>query len=350
MSTTYDKVRKESGYTTLAEKVLAERSLAKLVSGAIGDGDISEGKALKVYVHGLSTVADYVPGTGVSLTADNSDYVTVNNQKDKAVNEILDGLSLEQAYNDADYVSGRLEAAMEAIAEEMDIDYFKILQADGKEGATTLITSANVKAQILILKLALDKAKAPNNNRYLIVSPEVENAILGASGIILNTPTGDNILYEGYLGNFLGFKVLRTTRLPLNSTGAVQMVAMQARGAVFADGWKKEPALYELNDSTHVGDSKVAARFAYNPGVIRDDLIQFSQLETVKITVDYDSGEKPNDEFYTIKGELVSQPADPVKEGYTFDGWEISSTPVNWGTWKPVSNTTIKATWDAIGD
>lgn len=279
----YDNVRKATGYTKLAERVLTEQSLARLIAGAIGRGDVAKGEQLEVFVHGLSTVQNYTPGTGVSLTADNSDYVTVANLKDKAVNEVLDGLSVEQAYNKPDYVSARLEAAVEAIADDMDKDLFKIIVQDIAGGAgfaeTKTITSNNVKEYILKLKLKLDKAKAPSDGRFLIVSPEVENAILGAADIVLSTPTGDSILYDGYLGNFLGFKVLRTTRFPTkygagNTGVAVQMIAMQSRGLVYADGWKVEPALHNLNDSDHVGDSKIAARYAANPGVIRADLIQ----------------------------------------------------------------------------
>lgn len=269
----FTNVRKGQGFTQLSERVLKERGIAKLVAGAIGEGDVGKGEVLKVYVHGLSTVADYTPGVGVVLTGDNSDYVTINNLKDKAVNEVLDGLTVEQAYDNPDYIAARLEAAVEAIAQEMDADLLGKLNTDGVNATNVAITDITAFAEILKLKLGLDKAKAPADNRYLIVTPETENAILAAPNLVLATPTGDTILYDGYIGNLFGFKVLRSTLLPAK----VQMIAVQERGIAFADGWKVEPTLFDLNDSDHVGDSKIGGRVAYNPGVVRKDLVQVSK-------------------------------------------------------------------------
>lgn len=266
-------VRKGTGFTELAEHVLNRRSLARLVSGAIGEGDVAKGEILKVYVHELATIADYVPGTGVSLTGDNSNYVNINNLKDKAVNEVLDGLTVEMAYNKPDYVGARLEAAVEALAREQDKDLFAKVATDGKQATTVAFTSANAKAEIIKLKLALDKADAPNENRFLVVTPEAENAILAASDIILHTPTGDTILYDGYLGNIFGFKVVRSNNLPAK----VQMIGLQTRGIAHADGFKVEPTLFDLNGANHVGDSKIGGRMAYNSGIVRQDLVQVSK-------------------------------------------------------------------------
>lgn len=343
-------VRKATGYTEVAERVLSERSLAKFVSGAIGEGDIEKGEQLKVYVHELATVANYIPGTGVNLTGDNSDYVTVNNQEDIAVNEVLDGLTLKQAYNEPDYVAGRLEAAAEAIGERIDVDFFKLLQKDGTEAKTTEVTSSTVYKDILALKLNLDKAGAPANGRFLIVNPEAENALLGAANVVLNTKRGERILYDGFIGNFLGFNVFRTTRLPYDKDGYTQMVAMQARGTIFADGWKVEPALFELNDSTHVGDSKIGGRYAYNPGVIRDDLVQHITMETIKITLDLKGGKLNGEDSIEVihaKGTLFPEPNIlPIKTGKVFEGWIIKSgSEPTWASYKPTANVTLEAQW-----
>lgn len=267
------KVRKSTGFTELAEHVLKQRAVAKLVAGAIGEGDVARGEVLKIFVHELPTIVDYVPGTGISLTGDGSAYVNVNNQKDKAINEVLDGLTAEMAYDKPGYIGERLEAASEAIAQEMDKDLFNILSTDGTAATAVAFTSAVAFAEILKIKLALDKAGAPNEDRFLIVTPEVENAILSAPNLVLSTPTGDSILYAGYIGNIFGFKVLRTNLLP----NKVQLIGVQSRGIAFADGWKVEPTLFDLNDTAHVGDSKIGGRIVYNPGVVRPTLVQYSK-------------------------------------------------------------------------
>lgn len=346
----YDNVRKGLGYTELAERVLQETSLAKFVSGAIGEGQVAQGEQLKVYVHELATIQNYVPGTGVDLKADGSDYVTVNNLQDVAVNEVLDGLTVKMAYNEPDYVAARLEAAAEAIGERVDRDFFEKILVVGSKKVTAEIKAANVMTHILALKLNLDKAGAPANGRFLIVNPEVENALLGATNVVLNTARGERVLYNGFIGNFLGFQVFRSTRLPITSAGYTQMIAMQARGAIFADGWKVEPTLFELNDSKHVGDSKISGRYAYNPGLIRSDLVVHATMDAVKITIDLDGGKHEGSTdsivYYQGKGLATVKPEFiPTKDNKVFSKWQTGGSDITWGSLKPTADTTIKAVW-----
>ena len=268
-------IRMIEDYAEISEKVLAETSIIRTVSHKDIQGDISKGEQLKVYVHELPTIGDYVPGTGISQTADGSAYVTLNNLKDKAVNEPYDGLSVDKVYNRPDYVVNRLEGAVRVFGEQVDTDGFDKMVTDGTEVYAAAITKTSVSTiyeRILALKEALDNAKAPRTNRSLILTPEMENFLLDQDAkVILQEPGSKAQQVEGAVGRLLGFDIFSTTLLPTGTN----MIALQERGFAHTDDWTVAPFLTSLDQSEdRVGDSALKGRMAYNSGAIRPTLIQ----------------------------------------------------------------------------
>lgn len=264
--------RKITGYSDVSEQVLYEQSIIQNVSNLDVMGTPGT-TAVSVYVNALASVATYVPGTGVSKTNDSSAYVALSNLKEIAVNELLDGYTVDTA--PADLVASRFEGAVGGLAESVDTTCLAAVVSGGTEvvadtGATP--TADNIYAKIVALKQALDLAKAPRMGRSLIVDPERENLLLQEdSKIILNTDRGDRIVTDGFIGRVLGFDVYSTTLVP----SATNMIAMQKRGFAFKYNWKIEPRLQSLDGSGQfIGDSAIQARFAYNYGAVRATLIQ----------------------------------------------------------------------------
>jgi len=267
--------RKVTGYSDISEQVLAEQSIIQAVSrkdiiGTPGTTTVS------VYVNKAATIADYVPGTGVALSADDSAYVVVSNLKEKGINEILDGFTVETAPMDMQI--SRIAAAMGAAAEQVDTDGFAKMVADGTKlvlAAGAKPTVSTIYTDILNLKAALDTAKAPQDNRYLILTPEMQNLLLQkASGVVLDTANGDAIVTNGFTGKVLGFNVFVTTLMPAGTN----IIALQDRAFVFGMAWKKDIALVSLDGSSQFyGDSAIKGRWAYVTGAVRPTLIQINQ-------------------------------------------------------------------------
>jgi hypothetical protein len=326
--------RKLVGYENVTEKVLAQASIAEAVANTDLEG-IPGYETVKMYVNDLATIAAYVPGTGVSITNDGSSYVDIDNKKEKGLNEILDGYTVMTAPDDL--IAGRLDAGLRAFGEQVDTDLFALLATDGVEANGTFgttdvtitnfvvgtrykVTAANtagdataigcaaatavvgetfvaltdgtgltalkgvavikptastIYSDILDLKLALDKAKAPKTNRSLLVTSEMENLLLDTdSKVVLNTMRGDQIQTEGYVGRLLGFDIYSNEQLPTGTN----MIALQRRGAAFKFGWKREPMLQSLDGSgQYIGDTAVQGRLAYVYGVVRPTLVQLNQ-------------------------------------------------------------------------
>jgi hypothetical protein len=264
--------RKVIGYENITEKVLAQASITEAIAFTDLEG-VPGYETVKMYVNELATVANYVPGTGVALSSDGSNYVDINTKKEKGINEILDGYTVVTA--PSDLIAGRLDAAIRAFGEQVDTDFLVQLATDGTQavlaaGAKPVV--ATIYDDILGLKLALDTAKAPKTNRSLIVTAEMENLLLSVdSKVILNTSRGDSIQTEGYVGRLLGFDIYSNEQLPAGTN----MIAMQQRGGAFKFGWKREPLLQSLDGSgTFIGDSAVQGRLAYVYGVVRPTLVQ----------------------------------------------------------------------------
>jgi hypothetical protein len=264
--------RQVIGFSQISEQVLGQTSVIRTVANTEVEGAVGF-ETVKVYVNDLATIANYVPGTGVSITNDGSSYVDINTKKEKAINELLDGYTVETA--PADLVASRLEAALVKMGEQMDEDAFTTMVADGTEAVADTgdkPTSATIYTDILDLKLALDNAKAPRTGRFLIVTPEIENLLLDTdSKIVLNTERGDRIITEGFVGRLLGFEVYSTVLLPAGTN----MIAGQRRGFAFKEGWKIPPRRQNLDGSgTYIGDSAVQGRIAYVYGAVRPTLLQ----------------------------------------------------------------------------
>ena len=266
--------RKLTGYAEISEQVLAETSIIRQVSN--GDGVLSEtGTQAKVYVNEIGTVEDYVPGTGITPNVDGSAYVTVSNFKERGVNEILDGYTVESA--PADYVVSRFTANLAAAGEDDDTIGFLKMVADGTEAVAAVAAKpvvGTIYADILVLKLALDEAKAPQMGRSLILTPEMHNLMLQVdSKVILNTVRGDSIQASGWVGSLLGFQIYVTTLLPTGTN----IVALQARAFFFKELWVKGVSIVSLDGSAnYYGDSAIKGRFNNVSGAIRPLLLQIN--------------------------------------------------------------------------
>ena len=73
---------------------------------------------------------------------------------------------------------------------------------------------------------------------------------------------------------------------------------------------------------------------------------------TVEVSFDTNGGSKPPEMQSTDSGKKISKPEDPVKEGYTFEGWYYTDKDGNETEWNfddPVyENMTLKARWKEV--
>lgn len=87
------------------------------------------------------------------------------------------------------------------------------------------------------LSKALNKASAPRAGRYVIVSAEMEAALLTDSRFLRSTPMGDQVMLTGEIGKAAGFSVLSSENFKsVTTTGTVQKLFAGVAGAIgYAD-------------------------------------------------------------------------------------------------------------------
>lgn len=271
---TVTNARKIEGYSDISTAALAQSSIINSISRSdiIGTPGTT---TVKVYVNELATIADYTPGTGIAVTDDGSSYVTINNLKEKGINELLDGVTIETAPRD--YVIKRLDAAMKAKGQQVDIDGFAKMVADGNELVAS--TGAKPTASTIYDDLAaaaekLDEANAPQANRFVVITPEMKRILTSVdSKIVLDTDKGDQILADAWIGKVGTFNVFMSTLLPAGTN----FIAGHKDAFVFADAFKREVLLQSLDGSgTYIGDSAIQGRWAYVTGAVLPDLLQIN--------------------------------------------------------------------------
>ena len=91
---------------------------------------------------------------------------------------------------------------------------------------------------VALLQEKLNKAQAPQTDRYLVVPPEIYTILVQASVLTLAVPQAyqDTIL-KGYVGDLLGFKVFMNTQVAGNNTDGWQVIACHKSWLTFAMGW-----------------------------------------------------------------------------------------------------------------
>jgi len=111
------------------------------------------------------------------------------------------------------------------------------------EAATPVsITKTNLLDKVAALKLKLDQAPqygysaVPDTGRVLVVPPEFETIISGASGIALHVDEAfKTLVKEGYLGRLQGFQVVTSNRLAGDNTNGFRVLALHPSWLTYAE-------------------------------------------------------------------------------------------------------------------
>ena len=134
--------------------------------------------AVKVPVRDTEvTVADYNKKTGTAMTHGDTSFLTVNIDKDKAVNELIDGFDAESV--PGHLVADRLDSAGYSLALQMETDASAELVTGGTAmDSTAALTKANIYDTIVDARTKLSETHVPTDGRWLLVSPETYALLL----------------------------------------------------------------------------------------------------------------------------------------------------------------------------
>ena len=159
------------------------------------------------------SVSDYSKTNGATATHGDTAYVDLVINKDKAINEVIDGYDAASVPDNL--VADRLDSGTYSMALQMEQDGTDVLEANATaHGGTDALTAENIYDVLVDTRTALTKARVPNDGkRWVLMSPDAYGLALKNDNFIHATALGDEVLRTGALGKIAGFLVFEDVTL-----------------------------------------------------------------------------------------------------------------------------------------
>lgn len=214
------------------------------------------------------TAGDYNTASGIDLSTGSTSYITVPINKDKAVNEIIDGYEAEAVPDNL--AADRLDSASYSLAAVLDNDGATELLTDGTAHNYEQITKDNAYSAMVDVRTAMSKANVPNDGRrYALVTPDYFALLLKSPEFISPSNLGDAVKQSGAIGSIAGFNLYEWN----DSTAGLQAICGHPRFATRVNEWKVPVAINNLSN-TFIGASAVQGRMVYAHKVQRSAAIR----------------------------------------------------------------------------
>ena len=233
------------------------------------EGDPTAG-AVKVPVRDTEViVTDYDKANGIKGTNSVTGYETIVIDKDKAVNEIIDGYDSKSVPDGI--IAERLDSAGYSLARQMDIDASEKI-VEGSLMLSDDVTKTNIYDFLVNLRTTLTTNGVPNDDRrFLLVTPTAESMILKCDEFMSASELGDNLKVQGAIGKILGFNVFAGW---MPNVPGVLMVGGHPKFFTRVREFSVPIKVQDINGSGNfIGASAVQGRMCYAHKVLRNKAI-----------------------------------------------------------------------------
>lgn len=210
------------------------------------------------------TVSDYDKANGIKATNGGTSYTTLLIDKDKAINEIIDGF--DSASVPDNLVADRLDSGGYSLARQLDIDGGTTLLSGATVMNVAQIDASTVYGTIVGIRTAMSKANIPNDGkRYLLVTPDTYAAILNSPQFLPASSLGDEVKKTGAVGTIAGFLVKEWN----DTTANLAMLAGHPKYATRVHEWAVPIKIQDLDQSgKYIGACAVQGRRVYGHKVL----------------------------------------------------------------------------------
>lgn len=216
--------------------------------------------AVKVPVRNTDvSIRDYDIKNGIALEQSATTYKNIPIDKDKAINELIDGYEASAVPDNV--LAQRMESAAYSSAKALEDDAILALTTTNTVSTQPDCTKENVYENIVkdianIAKLGVDK-----NRMYVAISYDVETMLL-TDEKYSNTSSqiGAELAREGVVNKINGVKVI-----PQDLGEGIEYIVYAIDWCQKIDEWKVNPRIVDLTDGSdkYVGASALKGRFVY---------------------------------------------------------------------------------------
>lgn len=192
----------------------ANMVMANLVTTDSDIGSFSVGDILHIPFPGTFTATAKALNTAVTLQVPSDTDVTVTLNKHYEVSFLIEDIA--RAMQNQSIMDRYISNAVVPLAEQIENDLFALYASVA--ASTTSATMDD--AQLRKARLALNKQKVPLANRVIVVAPECETVLLGASNLAtyFAYTQGGSIIRNGQIGRAYGLDVFMSQLVPVSGT------------------------------------------------------------------------------------------------------------------------------------
>ena len=228
--------------------------------------------AVKIPVRDTEVVVgDYNKSTGGELSEGSTTYETLNIDKDKYVNELIDGYDAASVPDNL--VADRLDSAGYSMGITLDSELVNLLVTDGTASENTnALTKSNIYDAVVDEITPLKKLGLRVEEMWLAVTNETYATLLKCPEFVRATQMGDDVVKNGQVGRIAGLDVYETNNIPDESK--VDFVIGNKVFCHFVDEWKVPVAVNDLKDAKHIGSSAVQGRRVYGRKISRINTVR----------------------------------------------------------------------------
>lgn len=215
-------------------------------------------------------VGDYDKVRGGDLKTSSTTYETLPIDKDKYVNELIDGYDAASVPDNL--VADRLDSAGYSMGISLDSELVGLLVADGTASTNTdALTPETIYASIVDELAKLKKLGLRIEEMWLAVTNEVYAMLLKSPEFIKASALGDSVVQNGRVGRIAGLDVYETNNIPDDSK--VEYIIGNRVFCHFVDEWKVNVGINDIKDAAHIGASAVQGRRVYGHKITRKNTV-----------------------------------------------------------------------------
>ena len=218
------------------------------------------------------TVGDYDKVKGGSLSASATTYETLPIDKDKYVNELIDGYEASAVPDNL--LADRLDSAGYSMGISLDSDLITLLVTKGTASTnTTALTKTTIYDSVVDEVAKLKKQGLRIEELWLAVTNDTYATLLKSPEFIKASDLGDRVVQNGQVGRIAGLDVYETNNIPDSLN--VEYIIGNRVFCHFVDEWRVPVSVNDLKDAEHIGASAVQGRRVYG--------CKISRVETVTV-------------------------------------------------------------------
>lgn len=211
---------------------------------------------------------DYDKKAGGELGTSSTTYLKILIDKDKYVNELIDGY--EAAAVPDGIVADRLDSAGYSMALALDSDGVDTLETEGTAlEDTTALTKTTVYESFVDARTKLSDTGVPEEGRFALVTPHTYGLVLKSPEFIKASALGDAVVQTGALGKIAGFLIFETNNL----SEETEYVAGHRDWCHRVQEWSVPVAIKDLSDGKHIGACAVQGRKVYGHKISKKEAV-----------------------------------------------------------------------------